>query len=213
MACCYCQQKYSPKDCTVVPDVSARKQTLRSGGHCFNCLHKGHIGRTCRSPSKCKQCKGRHHTSICEGHSQGTGRPGGVHCLVQPSESPATKLNPEHFHTCLLQPLTHCSDQKRTVLLQTACGVVQNPKNTQNLVELCLLLNSGNQRSYLNERAKELLGLEPVEQQLLSIATFGSEREQTRVCPVVSVNMCLKGYFPMSLFLYVAPTICEPLGC
>ena len=45
----------------------------------------------------------------------------------------------------------------------------------------------------------------------MSIATFGSQNEQTKVCPVVKVKMCLKGYPPMSLSLYVVPTICEPL--
>ena len=35
--------------------------------------------------------------------------------------------------------------------------------------------------------------------------------EQTKVCPIVDVRMCLKGYPPMPLSLYIVPTICEPL--
>ena len=89
--------------------------------------------------------------------------------------------------------------------------MVQNPKTPQNLVEIHLLLDSGSQKSYLTERAKQLLGLESSREQILSIATFGSQKEQTKVCPVVDVRMCLKGYPPMSLSLYVVPTICEPL--
>ena len=63
--------------------------------------------------------------------------------------------------------------------------------------------------------AKKLLRLEPAVEQLtlLSIATFGFEREKTKVCPVFDVRMGLKGYPPMSLSLYVVPTICEPLVC
>ena len=75
------------------------------------------------------------------------------------------------------------------------------------------MLDSGSQRSYLTEHAWKLHGLEPAKEQLLSIATFGSEREKPKVCPVVDVRMCLKGYPPMSLSLYVVPTICEPLVC
>ena len=69
-ACCYCQLRHNSKDCTTVTDVGARKQILRSSGRCYNCLRKGHIGRHCRSLSKCQQYKGRHHISICEHHSQ-----------------------------------------------------------------------------------------------------------------------------------------------
>jgi len=100
---------------------------------------------------------------------------------------------------------THCW------LLQTARSVVHNPSNPQTLIEVRLLFDSGSQKSYITERAKGLLALEPSGEQLLSIATFGSDREQTRVCPIVNVGMCLKGYPPMSLSLYVVPTICEPL--
>ena len=32
-----------------------------------------------------------------------------------------------------------------------------------------------------------------------------------KVCPIVGVGMCLNGYPPMVLKLYVMPTICEPL--
>ena len=55
------------------------------------------------------------------------------------------------------------------------------------------------------------LALEPTGEQLLSIATFGSSREQMKVCAIVNVGMCLRGYPPMPLSLYVVPTICEPL--
>ena len=32
-----------------------------------------------------------------------------------------------------------------------------------------------------------------------------------KVCMIVNVGMCLRGYPPMSLSLYVVPTICDPL--
>jgi len=56
-----------------------------------------------------------------------------------------------------------------------------------------------------------LLELQPTCEQTLSIATFGAIQEQFRVCPIVSVGICLKGYPTVSLSLQVVPTICEPL--
>ena len=108
---------------------------------------------------------------------------------------------------------TFCADQMKSVLLQTARCVVQNPKCPQNLLELRLLMDSGSQKSYLTERARKVLGLKPVGSQSLAIATFGSEREQARVCSVVEVNLCLKGYPTLPMSMFVVPTICSPLAC
>lgn len=59
----------------------------------------------------------------------------------------------------------------------------------------------------------KLLQLKPTGRQPLSIATFGVTQGQTKVCPIVSVGVCLKGYPTVSMSLHVVPTICEPLSC
>ncbi len=66
VSCCYCQQPHYPTDCKSVTDVAACRQILKTNGRCFNCLRKNHLGRNCRSPIKCRTCKRKHHTSICE---------------------------------------------------------------------------------------------------------------------------------------------------
>ena len=213
LSCCYCQQQHSSKDCTSVTGVRERKQMLQSGGRCFNCLRKGHIRRTCRSTSKCLQCRGRHHTSICESQATSGAGSGGVPSLAQTGESTnPPRLNPgANPYTPPTTTTALCSGRQKSILLQTARCVLQNPKKPQKLAEIRLLLDSGSQKSYLSERAMQLLGLEPSKEQLLSIATFGSCKEKTRSCPVVEVSMSLKGYPPTFLSLYVVPTICEPL--
>ena len=97
------------------------------------------------------------------------------------------------------------------MLLQTAYCVIYDPSNPRVSMEVHLLLDSGNQKSYIMERAQNLLKLKPSGEQTLSFATFGSDRERARVCSIVDVGMCLKGYQPITLSLYVVPTICEPL--
>jgi len=68
---------------------------------------------------------------------------------------------------------------------------------------------SNHKKTILLQKAR----VTPDAEQLLLIATFGSEREKTKVCQVVDVRMCLKGYSPMSLPLYVVLTYYEPLVC
>ena len=71
-----------------------------------------------------------------------------------------------------------------------------------------LILDGGSQKSYVSKRVCDILDLEVVGEQPLSIATFGSDKGCSRVCPIVTVGLCLRSY-PLSL--YVMPTICEPL--
>ena len=203
--CVFCQQSHSPADCNSVPDLNARKRILRNNGRCFNCLRTNHLSRNCRSTSKCKRCQGKHHTSICER---------GSYSRENPSLATPTELDPEALaYTPNPTTNTLCSTERKAVLLQTACAVVHNPSKPEFATEVRLLFDSGSQRSYLTERAMRLLQLQPTGERTLSMATFGAIQEQIRVCPIVSVGICVKGYPTVSLSLHVVSTICEPLSC
>ena len=199
--CCYCQQPHSSSECTNVGEVQARREILKSSGRCFNCLRRGHVVGTCRSQNLCQHCKKRHHTSICE--KRGTQNPQ----LTTPAK-PA--LNPdalpfESTTTAL------CTGEVKTVLLQTARVRIYNPSSPQSAVELRILLDSGSQRSYITERAQRLLQLRAEGELRLSIAAFGSAREDPKVCAIVKVGMEMKGHPHLYPSLLVVPMICEPL--
>ena len=198
--CVFCQKSHASVDCTTVLEIEARKGVLRSSGRCFNCLRKNHLSKNCHSTSRCRHCQGKHHTSICEKKKESSS-------LATP-----TKFNPE---AATFSPdvttSTLCTTQTKTILMQTARAIVYNPLKPRMTVEVRLLFDSGSQRSYMSERAMKLLQLEPSGEQALSISTFGTTKERTKVCPVVSVGVHLKGYPNASLSLYVVPTICEPL--
>ena len=202
--CSYCQMKHPSLKCTTVVDVDARKSILKSSGRCFNCLRKGHMSRFCRSTSRCQRCKRKHHTSICE--------PGGEQrqpsSLATPSLSGLSPNAPPFQSSQTTSNV--CSNLSRVVFLQTARAMIKNPTDGS-MIEVRVLFDGGSQRSYLSERARDLLHLEACGEHSLSIATFGSLRSNKKVCPIVHVNLCLKGYPSMPLTLYVIPTICEPL--
>ena len=98
-----------------------------------------------------------------------------------------------------------CSDDVQTNRLPP------DPSKSNVSMEVCLILDGGSQMSYLSERAIDRLKLEPTSLQSLSIATFGSSSRSKRVCPIVNVGVCLRGYPSMPLSLYVMSTIREPL--
>lgn len=209
--CCYCRQPHSSIECTTVSSVSARRQILRTSGRCFNCLRKGHLSRNCRSPRRCQKCNGRHHSSICEGRSLER-TPAAVDqlSLAQPTNA---SLNPEAPpFTTVPTSSNLCTNGMKAVLLQTARASVYNPAQPHRSIRVRVLLESGSQRSYISERAKGQLALQPTEEEHLCIAAFGSTREGPKVCPTVTIGMVGKGYPHMQLSLYVVPMICEPLA-
>ena len=58
-------------------------------------------------------------------------------------------------------------------------------------VTVRILFDSGSQRSYISERAKEKLGLFPRRKEKLLIKTFGQENEDLRECGIV--EFCVRG--------------------
>ena len=215
--CSYCQQSHSSTSCSSMTDAAARKQILKTSGRCFNCLRRNHVSRDCRSSTRCRKCKRKHHTSICNAHSNPP-RPTSIRdfnssqpqSLARPVGS---GLSPE---AALYQSSTTssnlCSDDLRAVFLQTARAVIYNPSNPHVSLEVRFLLDSGSQKSYISERARGLLHLDAIGERSLSIATIESHRGSMKVCPIVTVGVRLRGYPPMSLSLYVVPTICERLA-
>ena len=200
--CSYCRQGHSSASCTTVTDIAKCKELIMASGRCFNCLRRSHVSRDCKSSLRCQRCKRKHHTSICEA------------TINQPSSlanSTPTGLNPDATPYQSNTTATLCSDKLQAVFLQTARAVIHNPSTPHVSLEVRLLLDCGSQKSYISERARELLHLDATGEQSLSIATFGSFKGSTKVCPIVGVGMHLKGYPLMSLSLYVVPTICEPL--
>ncbi len=199
--CCYCQQPHPSTSCTSEANLASRKQILKSSGRCYNCLRRGHVSCNCWSSSRCQKCKKKHHTSICDaGFSQPPSSP----CPSEPGLNP-TAIQFQSTETTI-----------RTInriFLQTAHAVIHCPCDPQISLKVRLSLDGGSQKSYISERARNLLNLEATGEQSLSIATFGSKKGNTKVCPVVNVGMYLRGYPPMSLSLYVMPNICEPLPC
>ena len=202
--CCYCQQSHPSSTCSSVTTLTDRKQSLKANGRCFNCLRRGHVTRTCKSSSRCQKCKKKHHTSICD-DDQAQG-------LNQTPPGGATPLNPTATSFQASQTTsTLCSGSHQSIFLQTARAVVHRPSESNVSLEVRLVLDGGSQRSYVSQHVCDVLDLPVVGEQALSIATFSASEGSTKVCPIVSVGMCMRGYPSMLLSLYEVPTICEPL--
>ena len=103
-------------------------------------------------------------------------------------------------------------DADKTVLLQTAQASIFNPQRSQASLQVRVVLDTGSQRSYITNRAKDALSLTPENVQCLSIVTFGSRKEGSQNCEVVRVGMKTRGGSDIVLVLFAIPLICEPLA-
>ena len=213
--CCYCNQQHRATDCMVVTQVDERKQLLRRAGRCFSCLRRGHLSRNCRTTSRCQQCHGKHHTSICSG-STNRGEPASGAAAVPPpaTESTTSNLKPSAPEYTPTKHSSHastlCVNVGKPILLQTASAVVFNPCDSTSS-KLRIMMDSGSQRSYLTQRARDTLHLQTVARQRLAIAAFGSERAGPRLCEVVRVSVRTRAGEDKNIDPFVVPHICEAL--
>ena len=66
MSCIYCKGQHFPSACDVVTDQQERTAIVKRDKLCYNCLGHHKIA-ACNSKFKCRNCKHKHHTSLCTG--------------------------------------------------------------------------------------------------------------------------------------------------
>ena len=204
--CTYCRGNHPSKDCKTVTDVQTRKDLLKKYGRCFVCLRKDHISRNCPSKSKCHNCNGKHHVSICQTKLSAV-------TPTYPATAVSAPVPPQQGLT--VQPGTNTvvcySNSSTPVLLQTAQATVYNPQRPECKVKARIILDSDSQRTYLTDNLKNILQLPVLEKKQVSIKTFGSTEERLEFVEVAALEIELKGGPNLSLSAFAVPLICQPL--
>ena len=195
--CSYCNQPHQSEKCQSVQEPEQRKQMLRTSGRCFVCLRRGHLSRQCRSKSRCPNCRGRHHSSICTTSSEPTNS--------QSNTNPTPMNTGTTPHTSLLV------GAKETVLLQTASIKVYNPDNRDKHVQIRAIFDTGSQQSYVTRNIKEALDLKPSETKAITVMTFGCKEQTDQVCDVVKIGVETRDGKGQEMELFAVPLICQPL--
>ena len=213
--CCYCRQPHLSHTCKNVDSIEERKQILRDAGRCFVCLRKGHIARQCNSRSRCPHCSGRHHGSICGGQKPALGddKPKEAGGSTSTMTNLATGMNPAAVPFRTTTSTALCTSGSQAILLQTAQATVSNPTALEKSCHVRIVFDCGSQRSYVTEQVARRLSLATEGEKSLTIMTFGSKREQTRVCKLVRLGLATKDGTLKPLRLFTVPMICEPIAC
>ncbi|XP_069358461.1 uncharacterized protein [Maniola hyperantus] len=139
-------------------DLTTRRNFVQSTRLCFNCLGKNHLVSSCRLPTRCRYCKGKHHSQI-HGSNLSTQNPG-VNNQSVDSNDIGTNSTTEQGETTIENITTCCSNTKSQVLLATA--LLKAETNTGSTMTLRALVDQGSQASFITESAVRLLGLKKV---------------------------------------------------
>ena len=188
ISCTYCRKNHPSSKFTVITDIKARKAILRNKAKCFVCLKSGHLARQCRSNISCYKCHQKHHISICE------------HSPKVANESKSEEPSSQFF-----------SASKGSTLLQTAQAIISS--NSGKSDQIRVLLDSGSQKSFINENLSKTLNLPVVRKEKMILKSFESKNENVRTLDVVSARIRgLDNSASVEVELYVVPKICSPLS-
>ena len=145
--------------------------------------------------NRCRQCKRKHHTSICDSQSP----------TSDPSSVPNTELARPQLNTAIL----HSTNQtQNNLLLKTTIAEVTSQRLTTNAN---ILFDEGAQRSFITQQLADELELRRDGSDLISLATFGSETKNMQYFETATVYVISYCGRKIPIIVLIVPTIAVPL--
>ena len=187
--CIYCKKQHWSDECNEYPNLQSRKSKAKS--FCFICLRKGHLLKECNSTRACVYCKkkGNHHKGLCA--------------------SQFSTQQKEMSNASLETRETNLVASEECVIMQTAMIDLENGKDEENGIKqsVRVLLDSGSERTYISKDITNKLKLTPIDENFLTIYTFGRTKPKCIEIPVVEMIMILKSGFTMRIKANVVPNV------
>ena len=216
--CVYCKEHHFSASCDRVINPNDRKNILKRDNRCFICLGIGHRSTRCESRKNCRRCHGGHHQSICEVPKAPyqPSPPKNIPESKPPTtvEEPAKSNEASNARTATTidgneNSTTTTTKTRNKVLLQTAITYAHGGSSSSP-IPVCVLLDSGSQRTYITNSLKKRLGLVPIRTETLNLNTFGNEHFTKQRCDMVQLSLTGKNG-NRNITALCFPKICSPL--
>ena len=188
ISCMFCKGDHYSDKCTVVTNITTRREFLRRSGKCFNCLKPGHMARNCEKEKVCFYCKEKgHNSALCE-RKEGD------------SQDKVKQTIQSYVSTC-----------NNRILLQTAEANVYDD-SLNNVLKVRVLFDTGSQKSYVSQRVQNILRLKTIEHETLSILTFGTTQASPRTLEKIQLNLSnVSTNENVAVDALAIPYICAPI--
>ena len=215
--CVFCDQSHASWKCSVVTEISSRKNILRKRGRCYICLERNHISPRCPSNYKCVKCKGRHNVSLCEPNREKTGEKKdeksaekvASHVTVEEEvEKPKDEVKNEEMTKIATNIV---EGRKNTTFLQSAKTMIGDEKMSGR-AEVRILFDNCSQKSFLTEEVAKKLKLSVVKKEPVIVNGFGGKTEKVQTLDVVRAAVFNDNNEKCGVVdFYVVPFICRPI--
>lgn len=186
--CVFCQKQHMNEECRTVRTIDQRKKKL--GQRCYNCFSLKHQLTECPIKRNCFHCGeiGKHNRAIC------------------PKRYSYQEKGPRGMNTNIFSTLTATS-----TILQTAIVNARNEEGSKQ--KNCrILMDSGSQRTYVTQQVAKQLQLPIIEEQHLSVFTFGSKHPHEYDSPLVKLSILTKTETTIIIYANVVPTITQQVS-
>ena len=207
LICVYCKGEHSPTSCNVVTDSQKRLEIIKRENLCFNCLGSHKVAH-CNSKFRCKNCKHKHHTSLCRPSSEEpkTNKSDAQEKPPQPPTQTVTTLTPV---SCESQQTKQTATTTTTIsLLKTAIA----PISAEGLqISGNILFDEGSQRSFVTEEIAKRLNLKPIQSEHIAVAPFGAEYISAQHLLVAQINIETSTGYRIPISVLIVPFIAAPL--
>ena len=198
--CVFCKKTHSAYNCDVVTDIQKRIDIVKASNLCYNCLAHHRVSQ-CPSKFRCRKCKKKHHTSLCNHDSSLE--------VTTPEKKSASNSTPTTTTGGFLTPAS-CAEapQNPTCLLKTAVApiIAGNMKTQANI-----LFDDGAQRSFLSAEMASELQISPTSTVDIAVASFGTTSTTSQKLGVATVEVETESGELIPISVLIVPSIAAPI--
>jgi len=195
--CVFCLGDHQSEHCSKIRKPKERKDILRKFARCYKCLVKGHRASDCKQTIVCVNCKGEHHSALCNKAKGVEEAHGGRNDSNAPSNNDTSRPGAQK----VASPGNYYVGAGGKVALQTAQARV-------GIARVRVLFDSGSHKSFITTKVAETAGLTSVRREWLNVCTFGGGTGKSGLRDVVRVNVvALDNSASITIEAYVVPEI------
>ena len=192
LKCAYCTDNHYSNECERVVSIDKRKDIVKRDHLCFNCLRPNHTSKDCQAKGRCRLCKLKHHTSLCQ---------------RTPSQTVGKPDAGMNTNSSVTVTTTRINKSETLILLKTASSNLWF-KNTA--INVNILFDEGAQRTFVTERVMNTLNGRCSRSEDVNLVTFGANNSKLRRVDVADLKLETKSGC-INLSALVVPRISTPM--
>ena len=205
--CVFCKGNHKPIKCNKVIDPKERLAIVRRDNLCYNCLAK-HKAAQCHSKFTCRECRKRHHTSLCHAFVVSDVQSPPINNPPQPVNTVQASTQQPSPETSLTTMTPLSAHYTSVCLLKTAIATVSSDTVT---AAGNILFDEGAQRSFVTQQLANHLHLQPTHRETVSVSSFGAQVSSPNSLEVTTlfVRTLSGNHIPISVL--IVPKLAAPI--